>query len=89
MLRIILFILFSLHTVFAAKMLRGSCDRKKLLEITEKIKSPNTMYYVVSIISLKTSKPPSEVANCLGVNWKHVYTNHQIYHARVVEGRKK
>jgi len=81
MLRIVLFVLFSLHTVFAAKMLRGSgsCDRKQLLEMAEKIKSPNTIYYIVSVISLKTSNPPSEVAKCLGFNWKHVFTNHQIH----------
>lgn len=61
------------HTTFAEHSLRGSlykCDKHQLLEMAKKLKSPNTIYYVVSVLSLKTSVPPDKVAECLGVIWK-------------------
>jgi hypothetical protein len=65
----IIILLICLHTVFATGLLRGSCDKKRYTDIAKTIKSPNTMYYVVSIISLKTRTSPHLVADCLGFIW--------------------
>jgi hypothetical protein len=60
--------------IATATVLRGSqtpivCNKQKLLDMAKSIKSPNTMYYVVSILSLKTGIPPHQVAECLGFIW--------------------
>jgi hypothetical protein len=64
--------LLVLHIVLVSGLLRGTahqCDKDKYKNIANTLKSPNTMYYVVTIISLKTSTSPHLVANCLGFNW--------------------
>ena len=58
-----------LQAVFVSGLLRGNCDKKRYTEIAQTMKSPNTMYYVVTIISLKTSTSPHLVAECLGFYW--------------------
>lgn len=73
--------------VVTATMLRGSqtpniCNKQKLLDTAKSIKSPNTMYYVVSILSLKTSTPPHQVAECLGFIW-HKELNRNKYNINV------
>lgn len=72
MLYFILTLLFILHTAIAQPNLRGGehkCNKRKLLEMAKNIKSPNTMYYVVSVLSLKTSSSPENIAKCLGFIW--------------------
>jgi hypothetical protein len=64
---IIFVILF--QAVFVSGLLQGYCDKKRYVEIAKTMKSPNTMYYVVTIISLKTSTSPHLVAKCLGFYW--------------------
>lgn len=72
MLYFILTLVFILQTVIAQPQLRGfeyKCNKRKLIEMAKNIKSPNTMYYVVSVLSLKTSISPENIAQCLGFTW--------------------
>jgi hypothetical protein len=65
-------LLLFLHIICVFGLLRGTthqCEKEKYTEIAQTLKSPNTMYYVVTIISLKTSTSPHIVADCLGFYW--------------------
>ena len=69
----IIILFYTLHIqIVCARSLRTNdyCNKPALINMAKNLKSPNTMYHVVSVLSLKTGTPPHKVADCLGFIWK-------------------